>query len=48
MPKLVQFLRFTTGMDIMAGKNIEVGFIKCGGVASRPIAHTCGLLLEIL
>lgn len=47
MPKLVQVLRFTTGMDIMVGKNMEVGFIKCEGAASRPIAHTCGVLLEI-
>lgn len=47
MPKLVQFLRFTTGMDIMVGKNMEVAFIKCEGAASRPIAHTFGLLLEI-
>ena len=47
VPKLIQFLRFTTGMDIMAGKNIEVGFMKCEGAASRPIAHTCGPLLKI-
>lgn len=47
MQKLVHFSRFTTGMDIMVGKKIEVGFIKCEGVASRPIAHTCGPLLEI-
>ena len=31
---LVHFSRFTTGMDIMVGKKIEVGFIKCEGVAS--------------
>lgn len=47
MQKLVHFARFTTGMDIIVGKKIEVGFIKCEGVASRPIAHTCGPLLEI-
>ena len=47
MQKLVHFSRFTTGVDIMVGKKIEVGFIKCEGVASRPIAHTCGPLLEI-
>lgn len=47
MQKLVHFSRLTTGMDIMVGKKIEVGFIKCEGVASRPIAHTCGPLLEI-
>ena len=35
MQKLVHFSRFTTGMDIMVGKKIEVDFIKCEGVASR-------------
>ena len=39
MSKLVQFLKFTTGMNILVGKNIEVTFIKCEGLG---IAHTCG------
>lgn len=47
MPKLLQFLRFTTAMDVMIDKKIEVAFIKCEGLRSRPIAHTCGPLLEI-
>ena len=47
MPKLLQFLRFTTAMDIMIDKKIEVTFLKCEGLSARPIAHTCGLLLEI-
>ena len=47
MPKLLQFLRFSTAMDIMVDKKIEVTFIKCEGLSSRPIAHTCGPLLEI-
>ena len=47
MPKLLQFLRFTTAMDIMIDKKIEVTFIKCEGLSARPIAHTCGPLLEI-
>ena len=47
LSKLVQFLRFTTAMDIMVDKKIEVTFIKSEGLSSRPIAHTCGPLLEI-
>ena len=47
MSKLERFLRFTTGMDILVGKNIEVTFIKCEGLGVRPIAHTCGPVLEI-
>ena len=47
MSKLERFLRFTTGMDILVGKNIEVTFIKCEGLGARPIAHTCGPVLEI-
>ena len=47
MPKLLQFLRFTTAMDIVIDKKIEVTFIKCQGLRARPIAHTCGPLLEI-
>lgn len=34
-------------MDIMVDKKIEVTFIKCEGLSARPIAHTCGPLLEI-
>ena len=47
MPKLLQFLRFTTAVDIMIDKKIEVTFIKCEGLSAKPIAHTCGPLLEI-
>ena len=47
MSKLEKFLRFTTGMDILVGKNIEVTFIKCEGLGARPIAHTCRPVLEI-
>ena len=45
--KLLKFLQFTTGMDIMVSKKIEVTFFKCEGLSARPIAHTCGPLLEI-
>ncbi|PFX15053.1 hypothetical protein AWC38_SpisGene20754 [Stylophora pistillata] len=47
MPKLLQFLRFTTALDIIIYKKIEVTFIKYEGFSARPIAHTCGPLLEI-
>ena len=47
MSKLLTFLQFTTGMDILVGKKMQVIFIKCEGLSARPIAHTCGPLLEI-
>ena len=47
MPKLAQFLRFTTAMDIMGKSKVQVTFIKSEGLASRPIAHTCGPVLEL-
>ena len=31
----------------MIDKKIEVTFIKCEGLSARPIAYTCGPLLEI-
>jgi hypothetical protein len=46
-PKLVQFLRFTTAMDIMGTNELKVTFVKCEGLGSRPIAHTCGPVLEL-
>lgn len=47
MSKLVQFLRFTTAMDIMGKRKLHVTFNKTEGMASRPIAHTCGPVLEL-
>ena len=32
MPKLLQFFRFTTAVDIMIDKKIEVTFIKHGAI----------------
>ena len=37
MPKLLQFLRFATAMDIMIDKKIQVTFIKCEGLSARPL-----------
>ena len=45
--KLLQFLCFTTGMDVMQEKKREVNYTKNEGLGSRPIAHTCGPVLEI-
>ena len=41
-PKLVQFLRLTTAMDIIVGNKLNISFVKSEGFSSRPIAHTCG------
>ena len=40
------FLKYVTGSDIMP-ENIEVSFTSMDGFARRPIAHTCGPLLEL-
>ena len=45
--KLLQFLCFTTGMDVMQEKKIEVMYTKNKGLGSRLIAHTCVPVLEI-
>ena len=45
--KLIQFLRFTTASDILITSKLEVAFTKLEGVGCRPIAHTCGPVLEL-
>lgn len=40
------FLKYVTGSDIMP-ENIEVTFTSMDGFSRRPIAHTCGPLLEL-
>lgn len=45
--KVLQFLRFVTATDILISGKIQVTFIKSEGAARRPIAHTCGPVLEI-
>ena len=45
--KLIQFLRFTTASDILTTTKLEVTFTKLEGVGCRPIAHTCGPVLEL-
>ena len=41
------FLQFITGSDIITCESIEVAFKVLEGTVRRPIAHTCGPLLEI-
>lgn len=42
------FLQFTTGSDIiLEGQKLKVSFTELNGLQRRPVAHTCGPLLEI-
>ena len=41
------FLQFVTGSDVICFPSIEVTFSELDGKARRPVAHTCGPLLEI-
>ena len=41
------FVQYISGSNVIAFDRIEVGFTTLGGTARRPIAHTCGQLLEI-
>jgi hypothetical protein len=45
--KLLQFLRFTTASDILISGKVQVTFLKSEGFGRRPIAHTCGPVLEL-
>ena len=45
--QLIKSLRFTTGSDIVAVDKITVDFIKSDGMQHRPIARTCGPVLEL-
>ena len=45
--KLIQFPRFTTASDVLITNKLEVTFTKFEGAACRPIALTCGPLLEL-
>jgi hypothetical protein len=46
-PMLQKFLRFVTGSDTMSVDKITVEFSKLKGAGRRPIAHTCGAVLEL-
>ena len=45
--QLCLFLRFCTGSDLFLGKNIIVEFTQIQGLQRRPVAHTCGCVLEL-
>ncbi|XP_032446109.1 uncharacterized protein LOC116737195 [Xiphophorus hellerii] len=41
------FLRFCTGSDLFLDKKILIDFTKIQGFLRRPVAHTCGCVLEL-
>lgn len=45
--RLCLFLRFCTGSDLFLGKNISINFTHIQGFQRRPVAHTCGCVLEL-
>lgn len=44
---LESFLKFTTGSCMMLQHGISISFTTMEGLARRPIAHTCGPLIEL-
>lgn len=44
---LRRLLRFVTGSDVICVTKVEVIFTALEGLARRPIAHTCGAVLEL-
>ena len=42
-----QFLAFITGSDVIVHECITVSFLEHVGTEKRPIAHTCGPVLEL-
>ena len=45
--QLKSFLRYVTGADVICVPCISVQFSTLHGLARRPIAHTCGSVLEL-
>lgn len=45
--KLETFLRFCTGSTVLCKNTIELTFNKLSGLSRRPVAHTCGAVLEL-
>ncbi|CAL8342143.1 unnamed protein product [Arctogadus glacialis] len=45
--KLEIFLRFCTGSTVLCKDTIEVTFNRLCGLSRRPVAHTCGAVLEL-
>lgn len=44
---LRRMLRFITGSDVICVDKIDIMFTSTDGLARRPIAHTCGPVLEL-
>ena len=47
LSQLKSFLMFVTGSDVVCVSRISVEYTKLEGLARRPIAHTCGCVLEL-
>ncbi|XP_076866803.1 uncharacterized protein LOC143518217 [Brachyhypopomus gauderio] len=45
--RLESFLRFCTGSNVMCKDKIEVTFNNLAGLSRRPVAHTCGAVLDV-
>lgn len=45
--KLKLFLRFCTGSDLLTTGKISVEFTIQNGLQRRPVAHTCGCMLQL-
>lgn len=46
LTQLKSFLMFVTGADVLCVDTIDVEFTQLDGLQRRPIAHTCGCVLE--
>lgn len=44
---LQSFLKFTTGCCTMMDQGLTISFLTVDGLGRRPVAHTCGPLLEV-
>ena len=47
LSRVPTFLRFVTGSDMICVDKIPVQFTNLDGLERRPIAHTCGAVLEL-
>lgn len=45
--KLTKFLRFCTGSNMLCVEKITVSFNTLEGAERRPVAHTCGAVLDL-
>ena len=45
--KVSQFFAFVTASDVITCDSISVTFVELTGASRRPIAHTCGPVLEL-